>query len=103
MSADNLVQQLHNKATRGEPLSAEEKAQLEQWYARLDREESEMLSGTSTLPEIATLQAQVEDAVAQLVTTAQSIQALTAENEAVRREIADLKQQLAQKYRVQPA
>jgi hypothetical protein len=103
MSTDNLAQHLHNKAMRGEPLSTEEQAQLEQWYTRLDREEGEMLSRTSTLPEIATLQAQVDAAVAQLVTTAQRIQTLTAENEAARREVADLKRQLAQKYATQPA
>jgi hypothetical protein len=103
MNADNLAQQLHNKATRGELVSAEEKAQLEQWYARLDREEGEMLARTSPSPEIAKLQGQVEAAVAQLVVAAQSIQALTAENEAVRREVADLKRQLARKLTMQSA
>jgi hypothetical protein len=103
MTADDLAQHLHDKATRGEPLSAEEQARLDQWYARQDREEDDMLAKTSTPQEIATVQAQVDAAVAQLVTTTQRIQALTAENEAARREVADLKRQLAQKRATQPA
>jgi predicted RNase H-like nuclease (RuvC/YqgF family) len=103
MTADDLAQRLHDKTTRGEPLSAEEQAQLEQWYARQDREEDDMLAETSTPQEITTVQAQVDAAVAQLVTTTQRIQALTAENEAARREVADLKRQLAQKRATQPA
>ena len=43
MSAD-LNQQLHDRATRGEPLSVAEQAQLEQWYASLDQAESQSLA-----------------------------------------------------------
>ncbi|HBI43325.1 MAG TPA: hypothetical protein DDY78_10780 [Planctomycetales bacterium] len=103
MSTDDLAQQLHDKATRGVSLTADEQMQLAQWYARLDREESDMLAKTSKPPEIPTLQAQVNAVVAQLVTTTQRIQAMTTENEVARREVADLKRQLAQKRAAQPA
>ncbi len=49
------------------------------------------------------LQANVNAAIAQLLTVTQRIQTQTAENESVRREINALKQQLAQSQTTQPA
>ncbi len=80
MSSDDLSRQLHDKATRGAALSTEEQAQLDQWYARQDREEADTLTQTAPSESAAALQAQVDAAVAQLVTTTQQIQALAAEN-----------------------
>ena len=51
----------------------------------------------------AVLQAQVDAALTQLVTATQRIQTLAAENEAVRKEVADLQRQLARKPAVQSA
>ena len=100
---DELARQLHDRATRGELLSAEERALLDQWYARQDREESAALAATVPPASAAALQAQVDAALAQLVTATQRIQTLAAENEAVRKEIADLQRQLARKPAVQSA
>ena len=52
---------------------------------------------------LATLQRQIETAVAQLVTVTQRVQALTADNTTVRREIASLQLLLAQRPTPQPA
>ena len=41
--SDELGRQLHDRATRGESLSVEEREQLEAWYVLLDRTEMEML------------------------------------------------------------
>ena len=95
MSHDTLAQQLHDKATRGGVLTAAEQAQLDTWYAQQDQEESATFASTQTLQSLSELQAQVAAAVAQLQTVTQRIQVLIAENEAVRREIAALHDQLA--------
>src|SRR5437867_1552803 len=44
MSTDQQAQHIHDRATRGEPISAEERSQLDQWYARMDAEEGALLS-----------------------------------------------------------
>ena len=46
MNSDDLGQDLHDRATRGEQLSPENQMQLEAWYAAQDRAEMETLSGT---------------------------------------------------------
>jgi hypothetical protein len=103
MSADDLARQLHDRATRGEVLSADEQAQLDLWYARQDQEEAAALARAAPAPSVAEMQAQLDVAVAQLLTVTQRIQTLTAENEAVRREVAALQRQLTQKPTTQPA
>jgi hypothetical protein len=103
MSTDTAGQQLHDRATRGESLSAEERAQLDAWYARLDAEEGAVLAGAVPPGSITALQAQIATALAQLGTVTQHIQAVTAENAAVRQEITALRRLLAQKSTPQPA
>jgi len=103
MSTDELARQLHDRATRGEELSAVEQAQLESWYARQDEEESKLLARASTSTTFASLRSQVDAAVRQLVTTTQRIQSLADENEVLRREIASLHHQLSQTPTAQPA
>ena len=94
MCADTLEKQLHEKATRGVTLSATEQAQLEAWYARQDQEEDRLLAQAPSSQALVTLQAQVDTAVAELLTTTRCIQALAADNVALRRDIATLQQQL---------
>lgn len=103
MSKEERTQQLHDKATRGEALTAEERTQLDLWYARQDQEEEAALAGTGPSTNVAALQAQVDAALGRLLTVTQRIQALTAENEAVRRDVAALQCQLTQKSKAQPA
>jgi hypothetical protein len=97
MSTDTAGQKLHDRATRGETLSAEERAQLDAWYARLDDEEGAVFARAAPPASIITLQAQIATALAQLGTITQYVQALTAENAAVRQEVAALQKLLAQK------
>jgi hypothetical protein len=94
MSLDELAKQLHDKATRGLALSAEEQAQLEAWYTEQDQREHAILSPTGSSQRLATLHTQVETALAQLLTVTQRIQELTVHNETLRREIAVLQRQL---------
>ena len=103
MSGDDVALQLHDRATRGGALSAEEQALLDAWYARQDQEEAAALARSLPPANVAALQAHVDAAVAQLLTVTQRIQTLTAENEAVRQEIAALQRRLAQQSANQPA
>jgi hypothetical protein len=94
MSLDELAQQLHDKATRGGALSAEEQARLDAWYAEQDQREGAVLGPTGSSQRLAMLHTQVETALAQLLTVTQRIQELTAHNETLRREIVVLQRQL---------
>lgn len=94
MISNGLGMQLHDRWTRGQKLTDEEQAQLEDWYQQQDAEEAKQLSLASTTVEISDLQAQVETALTQLVTVLQRVQQITAENEALRREVSTLRQQL---------
>jgi peptidoglycan hydrolase CwlO-like protein len=96
MVSDELAKQLHDRATRGEPLSAQERAQLENWYALQDSAESNTLGLAATEKTLSTLQTQVDSALAQLTTVTKRMQEIASENEALRREVADLRRQLAQ-------
>jgi hypothetical protein len=94
MSLDELAKQLHDKATRGLALSAEEQAQLEAWYTEQDQQEHAILRPTGASQQLVTLHTHVETALAQLLTVTQRIQELTVHNETLRREIAVLQRQL---------
>jgi len=102
MVSDERARQLHDKATRGKPLSAEEQSLLEQWYALQDSAESSTLSLSSDEERLVALQAQVEAALTQLITVTKRIQEVASENEALRHEIAVLRQQLAYQSTSQP-
>lgn len=88
-------QSLHDRATRGEPLTTDEQAMLDAWYSQEDQAESELL--ISPASEMATqLRDQVAAAAAQLESISQHIRVAVAENEQVRREISLLQRQLSQ-------
>jgi hypothetical protein len=94
MSLDEFAKQLHDKATRGLALSAEEQAHLEAWYTEQDQQEHAILGPMGSSQRLVTLHTQVETALAQLLTVTQRIQELTVYNETLRREIAVLERQL---------
>ncbi len=96
MPTATLPAQLHDKATRGIPLSANEQAELDAWYAEHDRIESHLLGSTGASQQAAVLQVQVERALDQLLKTTQHIQELTTQNNAIHREIAELQRHLVQ-------
>lgn len=102
MVSDELGEQLHDRATRGAALSAEEQAHLEGWYATQDRTEMDELGLTVAEETVGALQAQVESALAQLASVTKRIQQVADENEALRREIAVLRRQLVQQTPLQP-
>jgi peptidoglycan hydrolase CwlO-like protein len=102
MVSDELGKQLHDRATRGETLSAQERASLETWYAAQDRVEMDVLDLTT--PETVTiLQAQVDSVLQQLETAARRIQELAQENDRLRDEITTLHRRLAQQASIRAA
>jgi len=96
MISDNLGQQFHDRATRGETLSAEERAQLEEWYTRQDRVETKDLAVGKIQQRASDLQTQIDAALAQLTTLTKRIQEIAAENDLLRQEIAALRRQVPQ-------
>jgi hypothetical protein len=100
---DDLGKQLHDRATRGEALLPQEQAQLKAWYAAQDQAEMAKLDLTAAGKTAATLQAQVDSTLAQLTVVTRQIQETSAENQALRRENAALRHQLAQRVLFQPA
>jgi hypothetical protein len=103
MTPNTPEQQLHERAARGEALTAEERLQLDEWYARLDREEGFALAQAASGTSRAELQGQIEHTLADLALLTQRIQALTAENATLRQEVVGLQRLLAQKQTPQPA
>ena len=93
---DNRMQELHDKATRGEILSEGEQAELDAWYAAQDAAESHLLTEATSSHSLADLQADVQTAVTQLRAVTLRIQVLSAQNEAIRQEVTALQRRLAQ-------
>jgi cell shape-determining protein MreC len=102
MDLDVMGPQLHDRATRGQPLTQEEADALRAWYAQQDQAElAQIVSGPS--PNLASLQEQVDQALVQLARIAQQLRRLDQENAALRRENARLRAQLAVRSEPQPA
>jgi hypothetical protein len=96
MLSDELGMQLHDRETKGEPLTKQERTQLEAWYAQKDAAEKSMLeTAQMPLPNLVALQDQVDIAIEQLAAGVQQLQQITQENKALRQEISEIKQQLS--------
>jgi hypothetical protein len=103
MIRDDLANQLHDRATRGDELLDEEQEQLESWYASQDLLERQTLPLAARGKSVAALQAQVDAILAQLTSATKRIQDVAVENEVLRREIAALRRQLVYVLEAQPA
>jgi predicted RNase H-like nuclease (RuvC/YqgF family) len=101
MSEEDTPIRLHDRATRGLPLSEAERARLDNWYAEQDAAESAVLLANKPSA-INALQEQINTSLTQLQTLTIKIQTLTSENEALKQEIAGLYRQLAQAKQAQP-
>jgi len=96
MTNDLDPQRLHDRATRGEALTAEEHGALEQWYAQQDRAEAALLASSPPASDT-DLQQQIQITLDQLHVVTERIQILSRENEAVRHDNAELRKRLAQR------
>ncbi|MCE7989263.1 MAG: hypothetical protein DYG89_49555 [Caldilinea sp. CFX5] len=93
-------QELHDRATRGQPLTDTEKAQLAAWYAQQDEVENNLINSVKMPQTTEVLQAQIKAALGQVAVMTQRIQDLMRQNEELRREIANLKQQVTRQLTV---
>jgi len=64
MVSDDMARRLHDRATRGSLLSAEEQALLSAWDERHDAEQSALVAPTHAPQSLPELQARVDDALA---------------------------------------
>jgi hypothetical protein len=87
MVSEDQAKQLHDRATRGKPLSAEEYSLLEAWYTLQDSLEQEALGLTTTERNVADLRTQIEILMDLLATATKRIQEIAAENDNLRQEI----------------
>ena len=94
---------LHDRATRGERLDPAEVEQLEAWYADQDGVEAQTLNWTASPASLDALQSQVDTALGQLTIVSRRIQQIARENDALRRDIADLRRQIARQALLRPA
>lgn len=86
------LQHLHDKATRGVALSESEQAQLETWYRAQDEAEGQTLAASGF--DVSNLRAQITASIEQIAAAAKHIQELSAQNDALRLEIAALQRLL---------
>ena len=98
---DELGVSLHDRATRGLPLSAEEEIQLQAWYDKWDQIEMEQLKLTpdqaaAEEARLVQLRAQIEDAETQVTWLIESNLKVTRQNDLLRAEIEVLRQQPAE-------
>jgi hypothetical protein len=103
MIADELGQQLHDTGTRGGALTAQEQAQLDEWYRQQDASESQSISRSNGKNPVTALRSQVGEALAQLQAMAADLQKLAGANETLRHEVTALRERVAQRPAPQPA
>ena len=94
MTPDQVGMKLHDRSTRGEVLTLAEQEQLEEWYTLQDAQERYVLQAEESVSDLSQLRLQVDAALAQITALSQRIQTVTSENDALRREIVALQQQL---------
>ena len=94
-SADRvLAQQLHDRATRGMTLSPEEQHVLDAWYAAEDEAEQTLLAASGVDSNHAELRVSIRSLMERVLAEAQHTQTLLMQNDLLRRQIDELKQQL---------
>lgn len=97
MISDDVGKLLHDRATRGQSLTAEERNLLNEWYRRLDEEEARQFAEAQAASTPNETRDDIDKLLAQLSLSAQRMRVLAAENDQLRREIEELHRQLAQK------
>lgn len=103
MNPLQIDQQLHDRATRGEILSEQERECLENWYMSQDSDEAKKIlnltgntaSSLVLRDTITYLQNQIDTTVMQLAATVTTVKTLTVQNKTLRNEVNQLKRELA--------
>ncbi len=101
MAPEDFGKQLHDRATRGVSLTAEEQKKLDAWYADQDQAEMEELNLSSAFEPEASLQSEVDSTLRRIAAVTRSIQEIFAENKALREEITVYRRKLDQQSMAQ--
>jgi DNA repair ATPase RecN len=103
MISDEVGIQLHDRASRGGTLSPEERAALEAWYAQHDAEDAAGSKWHAVPVDVEDLRLKVQATLVRIEAAAQRMRQLEAENDQLRREIAEMERQLLQSRQRTPA
>ncbi len=99
---NDFGQRLHDRATRGQKLSGEERAQLEAWYAEMDRAEAADL-GLGEEARRGVLPARIEKTLAEIASAARRIRELDRKAREIEQENAALRVRLSRHLSTQGA
>jgi hypothetical protein len=91
MSELEKMQNLHQHSVKGEILTTEEQAALQNWYQTLDREEDLILNNSRPIPAAADLRQKLTETTGQVAKIGREIESLVAQNAELRNENQALK------------
>ncbi len=103
-------QYLHDRATRGEVLSADEQSQLDAWYAEINRQETQILFGQDEAPTFEAwqaktdrLQQQIDGLLNQITISSATLQEMYSQNKVLRTTVDELHAKLIEQTLLEPA
>lgn len=105
---EKILRQSHDRLTCGDNLSLEETAQVEAWYAREDAAETLSLNlpsapePTNPEPTNKELAAHIAASENELRLAVERLQTISAQNEAIRREIVKLQAEAERRFALTP-
>lgn len=102
MTETEKMQELHLRAARGEKLLPEDEAKLKSWYEKLDREES-IINRNNRQGDVDGLKRKLEKTTRQIGSLSKEITVLLDQNEQIRRENQELREQLENRLTEQAA
>lgn len=94
MSGTEKMQELHQRAVKGEVLTAEEQTALQKWYEILDREEDSILNNSEPTPNTKELRRNLSEITDQAAEISLEVKILVSQNEKLRNENHTLKKAL---------
>jgi hypothetical protein len=94
MNETEKMQTLHQRSVSGENLTTAEKAELQNWYESLDRNEYSVLNNLQPIRNVEELRLNLNKINEQTTEVSREIKNLIAQNEQIRRENQDLKKSL---------
>lgn len=98
MIPDDQAPALHDRSTRGQPLTTEERVILKRWYAEQDQAETLALRSSPPLESVADIQRELAVVLAQLTDVSLQIKEIVTQNDAIRRENAALRHQVTVRF-----
>ncbi len=95
-------QELHCRSVQNQPLTPEERTELEAWYAKMDADEAKILSvaPSSNVEQVVELRQKIDEMLSKISVAAERLRKLDRDNETLRQEIAVLEQRASQKFAI---